>query len=1194
MRIVKEIIRSSFLIFLLSTIFVEIIIIIFFHNTYSSPVEGSFELFNKSSNDSLHKGLTSISNLFSQKLGKIIYNLLFIGKQLSMFSNNTAEIQVLRNSEFYSSFKDCVISVDSSKDLIENEKYIKYYDSNQKKFNYLQTFLQDYNGKDQNTIIREMINLLPLKQISYHKTGGGSDVSQLSQEFIHSVCSAVSIMKSMYIKEMLSYGNTTEIEKFSIIQDDKILIYPPHYYQNSFLFNALASCTNETFPKCLNYTETNNQSTKYQLKIIYTKTLAYLNICISVPFDEKLALLCGEINFSSILENYKITSENVTTIGFFNESYSSKETYQVFYTNIDIENEKYNNPKFNEHQLNESNSQIDLFHLLYNDVNFTNIDNISNITKEFNFIRDKIIQFVRDLDNENSTNIKYFDANKSFSPTESIDKTNSNENDTFLIGISSISTEMIVFNDKYLINKNIPYKAKLFYVIFIIKLTPTYYSKWIKSFFLYKNLRLFALYIVTNVFLSITFYIFSVTFFNYLMSSIRVIQEDFTNYNNSSKFSGFENVNFLEKKERKKNLEEEKNTFEQFLKSHTNAKNKEMTDLENTFDTMKKIIFLKRIITNNNLQYHKKNFIKFLETIKDEEIRQISTLILAYSNFQDGKYYSAMKEINSLILNISQKEVKLLNSTDNFDAQIKDMISRFSEIAYINEYSNFKGLNENVIPVIKMKQLSQKLFYLLAICKYRHIVESRGNLLKKPSNMINTSLPLEEAIDYFKRVRTINHSIGMNPIKEIYSLIMLAKSNIYHHDHKAAKNILNEALLFYNEILKLFKDNYHKYFFPKIMLFTFNFIFQNLMLTIAQCLYENNKLCNAGFICLKIFETSPFLHKTIHKEATNLLCNILKDLKSDYSGTSNINEGTESTNNANFRVKKKTTEGKESQKMIRLFNKNMKLFDKIHSRLGVKKKTIKKKDFSSANTGTNNANSFKETTLKETKMSNVNLLGNDNLFINNSTKEIIICLSEKAILSFHGSELLDVLIQYLQDYFGNSENDLFSFIQFSSNGKKTVFFKQLGIIQFIQKLQMNKNVSDIVNNQQSQKMQFKQLYNILDSCIKSVSVDVKGDNIILLFIESEDIRFSSIKECVNIVNELNEGNFTLIIFSCEEFINENKIKNIKIFLSGLTEGYFLHVKNFQIIQQVFMNIGSNEKMEDFFSYEYENIQNILI
>ena len=78
------------------------------------------------------------------------------------------------------------------------------------------------------------------------------------------------------------------------------------------------------------------------------------------------------------------------------------------------------------------------------------------------------------------------------------------------------------------------------------------------------------------------------------------------------------------------------------------------------------------------------------------------------------------------------------------------------------------------------------------------------------------------------------------------------------------------------------------------------------------------------------------------------------------------------------------------------------------------------------------------------------------------------------------------------------------------------------------------------------------------------------------------------------MNELNEGNFTLIIFSCEEIINEKKLENIKMFLSGLTEGYFLHTKNYQMIKQVFMNIASNEKMEYFFNYEYENVQDILI
>ena len=107
-------------------------------------------------------------------------------------------------------------------------------------------------------------------------------------------------------------------------------------------------------------------------------------------------------------------------------------------------------------------------------------------------------------------------------------------------------------------------------------------------------------------------------------------------------------------------------------------------------------------------------------------------------------------------------------------------------------------------------------------------------------------------------------------------------------------------------------------------------------------------------------------------------------------------------------------------------------------------------------------------------------------------------------------------------------------------------------------------------------------------------MDIKSDNIILLFIESDDFRFSSKKECLDIVHELNEGNFTLIIFSCEELINENKTQNIQMFLSGLIEGYFLHVKNYQIIKQVFMNISNHEKMEDFFVYEYEKSQNILL
>ena len=143
---------------------------------------------------------------------------------------------------------------------------------------------------------------------------------------------------------------------------------------------------------------------------------------------------------------------------------------------------------------------------------------------------------------------------------------------------------------------------------------------------------------------------------------------------------------------------------------------------------------------------------------------------------------------------------------------------------------------------------------------------------------------------------------------------------------------------------------------------------------------------------------------------------------------------------------------------------------------------------------------------------------------------------------------------------------------------------------------MNKNNSELFENviQSKTKNQFKQLFNIFETCIKSVSSEVKGDNIILMFIETDDIRFTSIKECVDIVNELNEDNFTVVLFACDENITDTKIKSIKMFLSGLIEGYFIHVKNYQIIKQVFMNIASNDKQEDFFSFGFENINNIII
>ena len=122
-----------------------------------------------------------------------------------------------------------------------------------------------------------------------------------------------------------------------------------------------------------------------------------------------------------------------------------------------------------------------------------------------------------------------------------------------------------------------------------------------------------------------------------------------------------------------------------------------------------------------------------------------------------------------------------------------------------------------------------------------------------------------------------------------------------------------------------------------------------------------------------------------------------------------------------------------------------------------------------------------------------------------------------------------------------------------------------------------------------------ELFKILETIINQSNRDVLdiSDNIILLFISADDIRFTSKEECINIINELNENNFSLFIFVDDREISDVKIKNIKMFISGLFEGYFIYFKNYAIIKQVLTNLATLNKQDGFYNFNYENINNIL-
>ena len=110
--------------------------------------------------------------------------------------------------------------------------------------------------------------------------------------------------------------------------------------------------------------------------------------------------------------------------------------------------------------------------------------------------------------------------------------------------------------------------------------------------------------------------------------------------------------------------------------------------------------------------------------------------------------------------------------------------------------------------------------------------------------------------------------------------------------------------------------------------------------------------------------------------------------------------------------------------------------------------------------------------------------------------------------------------------------------------------------------------------------------NIINSN-KQENYEDKYDNIIIIFINICDIRFNNHKECVDTINELNNNNYSIIIFTYDLEIEEEKINGIFSFVYGLNDGHFFQVKYYQQILQVFANFSVKDSQEKFIDYNYE-------
>lgn len=1225
MKLVSEIIKLPSIMLIILAAIPDILILIFIENNYT---KGYSILFEPAKNITIQKiNITNIkfNEIISNGLYRYYADLKLIGRHMSYFlldeSYDESET-INKNSKFYNNYKNS-----TNKDVIYSDyqslseiKCLKDYIINN--FNYIEKYEEEFKDADSpNTVIESLINNQKhqeLNLISYYKYNG--NIGHLTEKEKISSHYLISILKTIYIKRYLTKRDEMDYLRINLLLKDEFFTYPCNLYNNTSiyyfpLFNKDHECkyNNSTkaknqFPLCIyNYIKmkenklisfTYPRNEAFFLQTYINFNIVIINFCLTINFVKKpdfenheyLPHICLEINLTKLFDSADFENKEKVVLGIFGKNrFSDFDLFPVFYSNKEtyqLIKEVYSDPKFGKFRINSGKDQqyFSLFHFLYLEI-FSNqscyLDDSANLNiifKEYEQIYQQFVDRTGDINtfDYNSTNAKFFEIEKTGCRKNLFDHNITVSKDTFLIILSPLTCKFGLLDETFFEIKGTTVNYPVLYTFGIISINPNNTEEMLKNIVQIKNLRLFC-FIFFSTILIILLAIIILRIFTEnkldLINTLIELSENIEEFYTSDKLQ-IENLNIII------------NTIEE--------NSKEALILKNIFQNMFKTLLLKKIIEEkkiinldekntdekNNLIIQ--NLYEMIQNMSNVETKNTCKWIISHYHFNNGYYKLAEEELKSLLVDITNKENNLYSKNDIYDSQLKDLIGRFNKMAFLNEYTPLK-INETLLPIIKIKLIKQKVKYLYGLSKFYQGVILNNNINNNKSKSLkinknenkNNYEKFNEAIECFNECKDISKLLGMNPIKQIYSHIMIAQCYIKMKIYKEAMINLNEALILYLELQKTFKDEENELFCPRVMLYVETVIFQTIMFNIVQAVRISSKENACGWIIFKIFETSPFIFPNLHLECSNIIQNCLKSPDKNY----------------------------------RLKDKFKKLFSKIGARLMVRKSKRKKNlDISTNDSNINSSITYSNPTssikgyqshlrnssrsIDFTTVKGVNSFfthKKENFYKN---KVIILCLSEKIIPKINGMEIKDVLIKYYQKCFVNNDNDKFGFIQFSNNGKKTISIKPQNLDNFLQKLETNKNAfkfSETINYKKEE--YFTEFYNLFDSIIKQQNE--KCDYIIIMFINVEDIRFTSIKECVEIVNALNDNNYTVFLLSNDKEINKEKILSISSFINGLNDGHFIQINSYQRIKQIFISFATNNKSDKFVNYDYECLENTL-
>ena len=1201
MELGKEISHKLFFTLLIFGLLFEVTLIILILSKFKNPL-------NKTLDEIItltESKLISLNEKLNRNCNTLIYKYI---SDLKLIAGHIIQYQISNenpnsNKKFFQNYLTNKKWILSDDDNYPNSTYNNTYYDQLEGFNYLGKLEEKFNTFDDHN---EIINKL-FKEIEFDLIGIYNYTNEWNNSEMNLALYYISILKSIFIRRYILKRNDTDYIRFILTKNNISFIYPYDRSNNSLTISLFKN--NINLLHRYNSNKCNSSDFLINKNLITFYFYFSNNIIIfclvklgenNIAFPTESQTICSEINTNKFLNGFfwKNQTEIDLSIVFFNDN----KLEPIYHVNSDYYNlikETFNKNEFGENQFF---SKINLFHILYyglfskynNKLNFSK-EFIDDINEEYNKINNELIEQIYKIeesycDSNNKDHIQHisFDVTKTNCYQDPNNHVVKCKKDISRIVIYAFLIETRQLDKSYYIDiEGTSQIYPIFYSISIIESMPKISKNNIFKIMNNKTSKLFFFFLFTLIVLIILIWLVMEIVNNILLSSINEIM------------NGLKNFDIM--------IEEKKNIDINKILKYENKiliGNKEMLILNNISNNIKKMIILQIVMNNKdeiNSYLNNSRLCNIILKMKNSSIKEICLIILGYHHFKKRLYQISENEFNLVLNSIINKEKKINLKNDNTDSELKETIKRFNDITYLNENSILKGINETILPNIKIKFAKQRLIYMHGMCLYYEAKYNLNKVKKNVNNNINnininqvnnynmdknnSDSYFVKAIKDFDECRNINKLLGSNPIKEIFSLIMMAKCYIELKEYSNSIILINEALDLFFELEKVFKDTNTISYNPCIMMFSLNIIFQTLMYTLAQISYFSSKFHSCIYLIFKIFDTSPFIIKNIFYNCSFMVQNILSRTKLK-------------KNSIIFDNTKKLYSKIFTRLYIRYYTNNINEINRIKMiySLSMNKRMSTKTDLM---TSTNKLSLIESS---DPKKSSQKMKFNFSVINNNSSNKLInICVSEKILSQNNGIVLKDVLINYIDEcFYDNNDNDKFSYVQFSHNGKKNIFIKPENKEIFIQKLKIDKNSNNKNENfiQKSDKL-FNEFYNLLydfielskfnyDDTISNNNRIYNDDNIILMFINTEDIRFKDREDCKKIVYELNKNNFSLYLISYEEYIHPDKIKNIKSLMSGLFDTHFFQIKNYQQIKQIFMNISTKKIQEDIFDYNYEN------